>query len=205
MAKKKLYGNHTDPRCETCSFGKLSSDGSAVLCRHGGAVPKYHQCRRYRYDPLKRTPHRQQPMEPFSEADFSLDDPVIEVSVPATAADADTGTVHTDTLDRLRCYLNATDAPRVEDIMSILSQSDTTAHPADTVSPEEGASEDEIVPDGTPGIDADLHAINSLLKHHPDILMLDPTEDEEDEIQPLPSTDALLFLPDEDLLDTTTE
>ena len=76
MAKKKLFGNKKEPRCETCAHGKLSANGESVLCVQGGALPLTHSCRRYRYDPLRRVPKRRPLLDEYSAADFALDEQV---------------------------------------------------------------------------------------------------------------------------------
>ncbi len=118
MAKKKLFGNRNDPRCETCSFGKPTVDGTSVLCRRGGVVPSFHHCRHYQYDPLKRVPYRQkQPAAAeFTAADFALDDLVMPQKTPAE------NPAHDNMLEKLRSYLNDHDSPDVDGIMAILSE-----------------------------------------------------------------------------------
>jgi len=81
MAKNKLFGNKPEPRCKTCSFGKLSAEEDAVMCKHAGVVSPDHSCRRFQYDPLKRVPRRSKPLDSFDEQAFTLD---IE-DEPATA------------------------------------------------------------------------------------------------------------------------
>lgn len=70
--KRKLYGNNIQPACEYCAFGKLSSDGNAILCPRKGVMPLYHSCRRFDYDPLKRIPKRRKPIQQFDKTDFQL-------------------------------------------------------------------------------------------------------------------------------------
>ncbi len=123
MPKKKLYGNRQDPRCETCAFGKPSADGSSVLCRRGGVLPKFHSCKHYQYDPLKRVPPRQKAMNEFEPADFTLDDWVEENIVVEEAAALATGSSsNEDALQKLRAYLDDAVNPDVNGIMAILSE-----------------------------------------------------------------------------------
>ncbi|MBR4868126.1 MAG: hypothetical protein IKU10_03130, partial [Clostridia bacterium] len=42
--------------CRYCEWGRLSFDGSAVLCPKKGVVEPDDVCRKYVYDPLKREP-----------------------------------------------------------------------------------------------------------------------------------------------------
>lgn len=44
-----------------------------VLCRNRGVVSPYFACRRFRYDPLMRVPHRQV-LPHYDPKDFSLED-----------------------------------------------------------------------------------------------------------------------------------
>lgn len=121
MAKHKLFGNRSEPRCETCAGGRPSPDGKTVLCEQGGVMPLDHHCRRYTYDPLRRKPRRLAAPEAPAAAAFSLDDAVAEASAP----DA----YHTRMMGELRTYLDETAEPDVETILSILhaNNNDDTA------------------------------------------------------------------------------
>lgn len=88
MAKKKLFGNKPESSCATCSLGKTSAEGDAVMCKHAGVVSPDHSCRRFRYDPLKRIPRRSRPIESFDEQAFSLD--IDETPTAQAGAPADT-------------------------------------------------------------------------------------------------------------------
>lgn len=44
--------------CRYCEKASVLSDGDAVVCSRYGVVDASHKCRRFRYDPLKRTPKR---------------------------------------------------------------------------------------------------------------------------------------------------
>jgi hypothetical protein len=44
--------------CKYCERAKTLSDPDTMLCGRHGVVPAGHSCRRFRYDPLKRTPNR---------------------------------------------------------------------------------------------------------------------------------------------------
>ena len=59
--------------CRYCEHGKLSFDGTAVLCPKRGIVAPDHLCKKYVYDPLKYTPMQPTlPKQTFSAEDFSL-------------------------------------------------------------------------------------------------------------------------------------
>ena len=44
--------------CKYCERARTLSDPDTMLCGKYGIVPAGHCCRRFRYDPLKRTPAR---------------------------------------------------------------------------------------------------------------------------------------------------
>ncbi|HRL03837.1 MAG TPA: hypothetical protein PKX81_02810 [Gemmiger formicilis] len=44
-----------------------------VLCKNRGVVSPYFACRKFRYDPLLRVPHRQE-LPHYDPKDFSLED-----------------------------------------------------------------------------------------------------------------------------------
>lgn len=72
MSPKKLFGNHVEPACRHCRFGKDTSDGRMVLCEKAGVVSPFYSCRKYRYAPLKRVPSRQVQLPKFDKSDFEL-------------------------------------------------------------------------------------------------------------------------------------
>ena len=52
-----LFRKKIERYCAYCAFaGKISED--QMICQKCGVVPASHQCRRFRYDPLKRVPPR---------------------------------------------------------------------------------------------------------------------------------------------------
>jgi len=123
MAKKKLFGNHVDPSCEICALGMVSSDGETVLCRYAGAPAKHHFCKRFRYDPLKRTPKRMPPPDSFTAADFSLLDPAADLMDPALNKAVEEDPDRDAMRDTLRTYLDSTDSPSADDILELLAVS----------------------------------------------------------------------------------
>lgn len=125
MAKKKLFGNQKDPKCETCANGKLSVDGQSVLCVRGGALPLDHSCRHYVYDPLRRIPKRRPALGEYSAADFALDEQIADTTVEK---DEVTPVIADQTLDHLLTYLGEHNTPDAETILSILAG---TFHPED--------------------------------------------------------------------------
>lgn len=66
--------------CKYCESASLLSDEDAVLCERYGVVSSAHKCRRFRYDPLKRSPKR---MSAEPELEF------VDISDPAAPAEAE--------------------------------------------------------------------------------------------------------------------
>lgn len=74
MLFRKKAKNHTvEPACEVCAHGHLSCDKQLILCPRAGVVAPEHCCKKFRYDPLKRIPHRPPVLPSFSYEDFSLE------------------------------------------------------------------------------------------------------------------------------------
>ena len=68
-----LFRKKMDRFCTYCMFaGKI--DEETVICQKCGIVPASHQCRRFRYDPLKRVPPRlkTQNFSKYDKKDYSL-------------------------------------------------------------------------------------------------------------------------------------
>lgn len=61
--------------CSYCTFGTKTGDGS-ILCSKRGFRDEYSSCRRFRYDPCKRIPTKEKPLDfsRFQDQDFSLTD-----------------------------------------------------------------------------------------------------------------------------------
>ena len=68
-----LFRKKIDRCCAYCKFAGIMND-EQVICQKCGVVPASHQCRRFRYDPLKRVPPRPkvQDFSKYYEKDFSL-------------------------------------------------------------------------------------------------------------------------------------
>ena len=68
-----LFRKDIEPRCCYCAKG-ASIGEEQIACMHKGIVPAGHHCRKFEYDPLKRTPP--QPAAPdfskFKDEDFVL-------------------------------------------------------------------------------------------------------------------------------------
>lgn len=72
MFGKKLVGNGIEPACGLCEFAAESGDEGTLLCRKSGAAAPDAPCKKFRYDPLKRTFRRPKPLQTFSAEDFEL-------------------------------------------------------------------------------------------------------------------------------------
>jgi len=68
-----LFRKKIDRYCTYCKFSGRIND-EQVICQKCGIVPNSHHCRRFRYDPLKRVPHKakSQDFSKYDEKDFSL-------------------------------------------------------------------------------------------------------------------------------------
>ncbi len=53
---KKRYDAEIERFCKFCAHGSTLSDPDRMLCQKNGIVDAGGCCRRFRYDPLKRTP-----------------------------------------------------------------------------------------------------------------------------------------------------
>lgn len=69
----KLFRKDIDPRCAYCEHGSQINERE-VVCVKQGVMPVESHCRRFRYDPLKRTPPRPATLdtEHLKEKDFSI-------------------------------------------------------------------------------------------------------------------------------------
>ena len=73
MFKKTFYGAKISPACAYCAHGSPAPDQRMVLCPRRGVVSPSFHCRNFLYDPLLRTPRRQE-LPHFEPEDFSLED-----------------------------------------------------------------------------------------------------------------------------------
>ena len=68
-----LFRKNMEPRCGYCRFAAEAEPG-LVICRKRGIRPESEHCRKFRYDPLKRTPPKPRvaDFEKYDKRDFSL-------------------------------------------------------------------------------------------------------------------------------------
>ena len=68
-----LFRKDMEPRCGYCRFSAPAEEG-IVICRKRGLMPETNYCRKFRYDPLRRTPPK--PTAPdfskYDKKDFTL-------------------------------------------------------------------------------------------------------------------------------------
>lgn len=75
MAMRKLFSKSIEPRCTYCAHGTPLSDGDMLTCRKRGVVQGTDSCRRFQYDPLRRTPPKPAKLSTrYAASDFSLGD-----------------------------------------------------------------------------------------------------------------------------------
>ena len=69
---KGVYNKKVEACCGHCANAQISSALKLVFCRLKGPVSEGDVCRKFIYDPLKRTPKTAAPLLEFTEEDFSL-------------------------------------------------------------------------------------------------------------------------------------
>ena len=69
-----LFRKKIEPRCAYCEWGKDLQDGT-IACIYRGVVEDNFHCRKFRYDPLKRTPPRPATLrdDRLTADDFAID------------------------------------------------------------------------------------------------------------------------------------
>lgn len=64
--------NKNAPACKYCLFSSHLAEDD-YLCKFRGVLKSDDDCRRFKYDPLKREPKGRPKLEKYTEKDFSLD------------------------------------------------------------------------------------------------------------------------------------
>ena len=64
-----LFGTDIEPSCAYCQNNTVAQ--GEIRCRIG-QIPENDCCKRYRYDPLRRTPKSQPKLGSYSAKDFEL-------------------------------------------------------------------------------------------------------------------------------------
>ena len=70
--KNKLFSDNISPACEYCLHGRMTADKQSVLCVKHGVMMLSSSCKKFKYDPLKRTPNRQPKLGTFKNEDFMI-------------------------------------------------------------------------------------------------------------------------------------
>ena len=68
-----LFRKKMPRSCSYCTYG-TAIGGEQVLCTKRGVVSVDHKCRKFRYDPCKRTPLKAKALDfsKYNQEDFSL-------------------------------------------------------------------------------------------------------------------------------------
>lgn len=69
---KRLFGEHIEPACSYCARGRISANGDTVLCEKSGVMNPADSCRRFVYDPLRRTPTGHAVLEQHEHSEFEI-------------------------------------------------------------------------------------------------------------------------------------
>lgn len=70
--KKKqtpLFGSNIEPNCTYCAYGTVVDD--SIKCQIN-QIPENARCKRYTYDPLRRTPKSELSLSSFTAEEFKL-------------------------------------------------------------------------------------------------------------------------------------
>ncbi|MBO4693631.1 MAG: hypothetical protein J5659_04505 [Clostridia bacterium] len=68
----KLLNDDIIKSCAWCLYGKKSEYTNDIFCKKRGITTKDYYCRKYKYDPLKRTPDKKIISDKYYGDDFSL-------------------------------------------------------------------------------------------------------------------------------------
>ncbi|MBO4446214.1 MAG: hypothetical protein IK036_02355 [Clostridia bacterium] len=69
----RLFKDDISPACEHCKHGRLTPDGTGVLCVKNGIMLPDSYCKSYKYDVLKRRPKKNLLIfSDYTEDDFKL-------------------------------------------------------------------------------------------------------------------------------------
>lgn len=72
MKKKLLNLKSIDKICANCAHGKHAPGEESVLCEKRGVMLNTSSCRKFKYDPLNRTPARPVSLGEYSAEEFVL-------------------------------------------------------------------------------------------------------------------------------------
>ncbi|MBQ3418064.1 MAG: hypothetical protein IJH32_09580 [Ruminococcus sp.] len=69
MKMKKVFGNNIVPSCSYCEFSQ--TEGEKQYCTKNGTL-RNGKCRKFRYNPIMRTPHTMAPLQQFDQESFTI-------------------------------------------------------------------------------------------------------------------------------------
>ncbi len=69
----KIFKGKTEPQCAYCEFAEIAEGSELAVCKKiGGVMQLYSNCKKYKYDPLKRQPKSPVFTSAFLKEDFEL-------------------------------------------------------------------------------------------------------------------------------------
>lgn len=68
----KLFGKNIVPACCYCRHGRANPEGDRIFCQKKGIMDAADYCRKFEYDPLKRSPKKNRIDDEYTQKDFSL-------------------------------------------------------------------------------------------------------------------------------------
>ncbi len=68
----RMFNKDTRKSCEWCKYSHKSEYNDELFCIKCGVTEKFEICRKYKYDPLKRTPEKRIISTEFSKSDFKI-------------------------------------------------------------------------------------------------------------------------------------
>lgn len=69
---KSVFNKNISRSCEYCANAQICSALNLIFCKFKGPVSQQDSCRRYKYDPLKRTPRADAKLPKYTADDFKL-------------------------------------------------------------------------------------------------------------------------------------
>ena len=70
--KTVFFSKSIEPSCSYCRFGQLCRGTDTVVCEKRGLSSADENCRRFRYDPIKRKPKKIRVIEKISKEEFEI-------------------------------------------------------------------------------------------------------------------------------------
>ena len=67
-----MFNKKIEKNCAYCTHGYMLSNGTECLCDKYGIVSSVTNCRKFKYEPLKRVPSRTPNLPEYEAADFNL-------------------------------------------------------------------------------------------------------------------------------------